>query len=35
MRLEREVDDHITAGRVTTLDGVDALLDHLDRPQSG
>jgi len=33
--MEREVDEHVAAGRVTTLDGVDALLDHLDHLQQG
>ncbi len=28
--MEREVDVHVAAGRVTTIEGVDALLDHLD-----
>ncbi|MEB3071639.1 AbrB/MazE/SpoVT family DNA-binding domain-containing protein [[Mycobacterium] vasticus] len=28
---EREVDDHVTAGRVTVHEGGDALLGHLDR----
>jgi hypothetical protein len=33
--MEREADDQIGAGRVVTVDGVDALFDHLDRPRSG
>ncbi|CAN5571016.1 AbrB/MazE/SpoVT family DNA-binding domain-containing protein [soil metagenome] len=28
--MEREVDAHVSAGRVTTLDGMDALFEHLD-----
>jgi bifunctional DNA-binding transcriptional regulator/antitoxin component of YhaV-PrlF toxin-antitoxin module len=28
--MEREVDDHVAAGRVTTVGGVDALFEHLD-----
>ena len=31
-QMEREVDTHVAAGRVTTLDGVDALFDQLDHP---
>ena len=33
--LEREVDEHVAAGRVETHDGVDELFEHLDRPQPG
>lgn len=28
--MEREVDEHVAAGRVTVVDGPDALLEHLD-----
>jgi len=28
--MEREVDEHVTAGRVTVVDGPDALFAHLD-----
>ncbi|MEK6719086.1 MAG: AbrB/MazE/SpoVT family DNA-binding domain-containing protein [Chloroflexota bacterium] len=28
--MEHEVDDHVAAGRVTVVDGPDALFDHLD-----
>ena len=28
--MEREVDDHVAAGRVTVVDGPDALFEHLD-----
>jgi bifunctional DNA-binding transcriptional regulator/antitoxin component of YhaV-PrlF toxin-antitoxin module len=28
--MEREVDEHVSAGRVTVVDGPDALFDHLD-----
>jgi AbrB family looped-hinge helix DNA binding protein len=31
-RMEREVDDHVAAGRVTVVDGPDALFEHLDTP---
>ena len=30
-RMEREADADIAAGRVTVVDGVDALFEHLDR----
>jgi AbrB family looped-hinge helix DNA binding protein len=29
-RMEREVDDHVAASRVTVLDGPDSLFEHLD-----
>jgi AbrB family looped-hinge helix DNA binding protein len=29
-RMEREVDDHVAAGRVTIVNGPDALFEHLD-----
>jgi bifunctional DNA-binding transcriptional regulator/antitoxin component of YhaV-PrlF toxin-antitoxin module len=28
--MEREVDEHVAAGRVTLVDGPDALFEHLD-----
>ncbi len=28
--MEREVDEHVAAGRLTVLDGPDALFEHLD-----
>jgi AbrB family looped-hinge helix DNA binding protein len=28
--MEREVDDHVAAGRVAVVDGPDALFEHLD-----
>jgi AbrB family looped-hinge helix DNA binding protein len=28
--MEREVDEHVAAGRVTVVDGPDALFEHLD-----
>jgi bifunctional DNA-binding transcriptional regulator/antitoxin component of YhaV-PrlF toxin-antitoxin module len=33
--MEREVDEHVAAGRVTTVDGIDELLDHLAGTGSG
>ena len=30
--MEREVDEHVAAGRVTRVEGPDALFDHLERP---
>ena len=29
--MEREADEHVAAGRVTVLDGPEALFEHLDR----
>ena len=29
--MEREVDEHVTAGRVTVVDGPNALFEHLDK----
>ncbi len=32
--MEREVDEHVAAGRVTAVDGPEALFEHLDRSLS-
>ena len=33
--MEREVDEHVAAGRVTVVDGPDALFEHLDASLNG
>jgi len=33
--MEREVDEHVAAGRVATHEDVDALFEHLDHQQDG